>query len=108
MDQYISKDAVVAEIEKKLQDLIACKENTSFIEHSVVLWAKIDMCNEILSLLDTLEVKENNLVEEIDYEDYVRFFKEHPNFNDGSWGFEKTWTFAQYCYKLGLKAREGE
>jgi hypothetical protein len=38
-------------------------------------------------------------------EDYMNFFKEHPDYNNGSWGFEETWTFAQYCYKLGLKAQ---
>lgn len=59
---------------------------------------------------DTLtdEVKEVDLAEEIDYEDYNRFFKEHPDYNDGSWGFEETWTFAQYWYTLGLKAQKGE
>jgi len=63
-------------------------------------------CKEILSFIDTLEVKEVDLVEEIDYEDYARFFKEHPEYNDGSWGFEETWTFAQYFYTLGLKQFE--
>lgn len=58
MAHYIDKDAVIAEIEKKLQDIIAYKENTSFIEHRVVLSTKIDMCKEILSLLDNIEVKE--------------------------------------------------
>ena len=56
--KLIDKDKVVAEIENKLQDLIACKENALSTEKRVVLWAKIDMCNEILSFLDTLEVKE--------------------------------------------------
>ena len=53
-----------------------------------------------------LEDKENDVIEEINYEDYARFFKEHPNYNDGSWGFEETWTFAQYFYTLGLKAQK--
>lgn len=57
---------------------------------------------------ESLQVKENDLVEELDYDDYITFFKEHPDYNDGSWGFEETWTFAQYCYKLGLKAQKGE
>ena len=60
MKQYISKSVLATEIEKKLQDLIACKENTSFIEHRVVLSAKIDMCKEILSFLDTFEVEESD------------------------------------------------
>lgn len=57
---------------------------------------------------ENIEAKEVDLVEEIDYKDYIRFFEEHPEYNDGSWGFEETWTFAQYCYKLGLNAWKGE
>lgn len=53
------------------------------------------------------EVKENDLVEELDYDDYIAFFKEHPEYNNGDWGYEETWTFGQYCYKLGLKAYKG-
>lgn len=66
MDQYISKAAVKAEIEKKLQDLTACDENTSFIEHKVALSAKIDMCKEILSFLEGIEMKEVNFEKEFD------------------------------------------
>ena len=33
--KLIDKEKVVAEIEKKLQDLITCKENTSFTEQRV-------------------------------------------------------------------------
>lgn len=55
MKQYIDKAAVAEEIEKMLQSLIVCKENTSFIEHRVFLSAKIDMRKEILSFLDTLK-----------------------------------------------------
>jgi hypothetical protein len=57
---------------------------------------------------ETLEVEENDLVEELDYDDYMTFFEEHPDYIDGSWGFEETWTFGQYCYKLGLKAQKRE
>ena len=58
MKHLIDKSALVAEIESKLHVLIACKENVHSTEKRVVLWAKIDECNEILSFLDTLEVKE--------------------------------------------------
>ena len=66
MDQYISKAVVKAEIKRKLQDLIVCKRDTSFVEHRVVLSAKIDICKEILSFLDTLETKEVNFEKEFD------------------------------------------
>lgn len=56
--KLIDIDAVVAEIKRKLQDLIVCKKDAVYAEERVILRAKIDMCKEILSLLDTLEVKE--------------------------------------------------
>lgn len=55
-----------------------------------------------------IKMEENDVVEEIDYEDYIRFFKEHPECNNGDWGFDETWAFAQYCYTLGLKAQKGD
>ena len=58
MKKYIDKTALVAEIDEKLQDLIVCKKDAVYAEERVILRAKIDMCKEILSLLDTLEVKE--------------------------------------------------
>lgn len=107
--KLIYKDKVVAEIENKLQDLIACKENVLSTEKRVVLWAKIDMCNEILSFLDTLGVKDVNLEKEIN--DYIsnNFFgsqtvgffakrtKEEPNDQDIA-------LCAKHFYELGLKA----
>ncbi len=50
----------------------------------------------------------NDLVKELDYDDYMAFFKEHPEYSNGDWGFEETWTFGQYCYTLGLKAQKGD
>ena len=94
--ELIDKDALVAEIEKRL------KQNISTNEGALVE----DM--DILSFIDTLEVKEADLVEELDYDDYMTFFKEHPEYINGDWGFEETWTFGQYCYTLGLKAQKGE
>ena len=51
--------------------------------------------------------EEDDLVEELDYDDYIRFFNEHPGCNNDSWGFDEAWKFAQYFYKLGLKAKKG-
>ena len=56
--KLIDKAALEAEIEKKLQDLIACKKDAFYTEERITLRAKINMCKEILSSLDTLEVKE--------------------------------------------------
>jgi hypothetical protein len=70
-------------------------------------WEDKGMCDaykSILSFLDTLEVKEMNLEKELDYRDYMEFFKQHPTYNDGNWGFDECWVFAKHFFKLGLKA----
>lgn len=66
--KLIDKAVVVAEIEKKLQDLIACKKDAFYPEERITLQARINMCKEILSFLETLEVKEDNLLTEIEKE----------------------------------------
>ena len=93
--QYLSKDKIVLTIER-LQD--ECEEQGDN--------NGVELLEKLFNKLDILEVKENDLVEEFNYDDYITFFKEHPDYNDCSWGFEETWTFAQYCYKLGLKAQK--
>ena len=55
---------------------------------------------------DTLEVKEVDLKKELDYDDYMNFFEEHPNYSNGDWGFDECWVFAKYFFELGLKAKE--
>lgn len=104
MTQYIDKSALLAEIER-LQDAIKATAIDDRISKEQAEAYKV--CVKLRSFVeDTLEVKENNVVEEIDYEDYIRFFKEHPEYSNGDWGFEETWAFAQYCYKLGIKAMD--
>jgi hypothetical protein len=97
MAQYIGKDALLAEIERKTRTEQGYSSGDAECGY-------LDCAREILSFLDTLEVKEK----ELDYDDYITFFKDHPEYNYGEWGFEETWTFGQYCYKLGLKAQQGE
>jgi len=110
--QYIDKDAIMAEIKRKLQDLIVCKRDTSFIEHKVVLSAKIDMCKEILSILDNLEVKEVDIEKEIKeqinkyYDDCEQKLKEMDD-NDNDFSFMTLDNFAKHFYELGLKAQKG-
>jgi len=105
MTQYIKKSALVAELEKRRKEAESnCGGYKSYDEH------RCDDCtvekyNEFLEIINTLEVKEVDLEKELDYDDYMNFFKEHPEYDNGDWGFEETWTFGQYCYKLGLKAK---
>lgn len=103
--KLIDKEKVAEEIERRIKKYAAIDVGHSG-ELDALYGAKCKALMEILSFLDTLEVKEVDLVEELDYDDYMTFFKEHPEYNNGDWGFEETWTFGQYCYKLGLKARK--
>lgn len=100
MKEYIPKATVVAEIERLIAALDKCpKLNDTQI--AVLAGDKV-LLLKLLSFLDTLETKEVDLEKELDYNDYISFFKEHPNYSNGDWGFEETWAFGQYCYKLGL------
>ena len=96
MEQYIPKDALVAEIER-----IRRIEVTN---NDVAYNGALD---EIKYFLNTLEVKEVDLEKELSYEEYKSFFDKHPDFpND--WGFDEAFIFAKYFYSLGLKAQKGE
>ena len=110
--KLIDKDTLARGIENLKSNLIygACASQIAMETR-----CKEEAYNEVLSYLDTLEVKDveeepvsKELEKELDYGDYMAFFEEHPEYNDVDWGFEETWTFAQYCYKLGLKAQKGE
>ena len=110
MAKYIELDALVAEIEKIIADETESiksfehNKNASEVQRSN---ARIGVLTHLRSLLNTLEVKEVDLQKELSYEDYIRFFKEHPNFSE-DWGFDETWVFAKYFFELGLKAQKGE
>ncbi len=61
---------------------------------------------ELLCFIDSLEVKEVDLEKGLGYEDYINFFKEHPDYNKGDCGFDECWVFAKHFFELGLKAKE--
>lgn len=103
MVQYIDKDALLARIKKLKIDI-----GNIFNEYDEGFWeGRTTAFDDIICALNTLEVKEVNLEKELDYDDYMSFFKEHPNYSSVDWGFEEAWTFAQYFYKLGL-TQKGE
>ena len=61
MTQYIDKDALVAEIEKRIKQFV--NENNTLLKNSdnaKELRSRIIMCKEVLSFIRTLEVKEVN------------------------------------------------
>jgi hypothetical protein len=92
MEQYISKSALVAEIEKRRIDW----SYGSSIEAKY----KKEECDDILSFIDTFEVKEVDLDAELEH------YKEEQNirYEEDINMFE----FAKHFFELGLKAQKGE
>lgn len=63
MTKLIDKSALVAEIEKYISNYKGIlnkidKSSDDWVESTLMTESKIDMCKEILSFLNTLEVKE--------------------------------------------------
>ena len=105
MAQYISKSALVAEIESRISD-IETSQKAGLIKKRDAD-KKIFLLKSVLSLIDTLEVREMDLEKELSYDDYIKFFKEHPDISD-DWGFDETWLCAKYFFELGLKSQKGK
>jgi len=102
MPRYINKSALVAEIEKVIDEPAPSHDQQC-------PWEDGYYCGlyKAESIIDDIEVKEVDLDKELDYDDYITFFNDHPGYSNGYWGFDETWAFGQYCYKLGLKAQQG-
>ena len=91
MAQYINKAALVAEIEKR-KDI--------YKRHR--LFSRKDECDEILSFLDTLEVKEVDINKEIS-----QFID--TNFEKATIGHKLSLRrVAKHFFELGLKAQKGK
>ena len=115
MAQYIDKSTLVAEIERRLHfdnNWIEGDKRRQMHTNGVssayykMIGSK-HACESILDFVNALEVKEVDLNKEFSYKDYNSFFEKYPDFPD-DWGFEEARTFAQYFFKLGLKAQKGE
>lgn len=96
--KLIDKDKVATEIEKRkieLQSRIA--ELGTFESNTLGLFQDVDLYDDILSLLDTLELKEVDLEKDFDKccENYI--------FDD-----ECDVYIARRFFELGLKAQRGE
>ena len=104
MEQYIDKDAVVAKIENRIKELQnlhkESEEKLDSIQKTAILLC-IDECKVILSLVDTLEVKEVDLNKEIDRELETRWRGEYLY-------IQKFRESAKHFFELGLKAHKGE
>ena len=97
MTQYINKDTLVAEIERlkveALQKKSQCKR--SGLEK---IMHQIGTYNKILSLIDTLEVKEGDLEKEI------QSWVEHNSVN--GYYREDVYETAEHFFELGLNIRK--
>lgn len=110
MARYIELDALIAEVESKIEKYTKRgEESDAKCDGYGMYWGGVISClNEVRTLCDTLEVKEVNLKEEVD-----KIWK--PRFSLG-WddksllsvsykGFEE---IAKHFFELGLKAQKGE
>ncbi len=110
MTQYIDKDALVAELKKRISLFQKEKKTEKWnIEASqtnvISLGARIAMLEEILSFINTLEVKEVDLEKEIkDYFDNQPIITRNQcvDYQLIPSGEE----FAKHFYELGLRAKE--
>ena len=107
MKQYIDKSAIVAEIEKlisngqtKLKESEECKD----YENYVALAERIATCINVLSFLDTLEVKD------VDLEKEIRLYKmRNPIIGHREESLKDYMSnVAKYFFGLGLKVDKGE
>lgn len=104
MEKYISKSAVNAEIKRLLKSAEAyLKYHHDIKDKSVYAFRQqqLVMC-ELLSFLDTLEVKEVDFVKEFyTFSEKHKLMDKDVEFAD----IEKT---ASFFFQLGLKAKKGE
>lgn len=102
MAQYIDKEAVVAEIESKFQKYWKKgEESDSLQDGNAKYWGGVLSClNEVKTLINTFEVKEVNLKEEI--QSWVE-----DNSVNGYYR-EDVYETAEHFFELGLQAQKGE
>lgn len=107
MKQYIDKDAVVAEIERLIlngQTELKESEERKDYESYVALAERIATCINVLSFLDTLEVKEVNLDREIRRYRMRNSIIQHREESL----YDYMANVAKHFFELGLKAQKGE
>ena len=104
MEQYISKDAVVAVIDEIVRGLQkSCNPNPMGNMIECLAAAQIEAVNLIKDSLDTLEAKEVDLDKEIDKWYNNEASKEFENVL-----YEDIEKCAKYFFELGLKAQKVE
>lgn len=90
MEQYIRKSAIVAEIERRINNLgLTLNEKEFAVKYEL---------KDVLSFLDALKVKEVDLEKEIDI-----WYDKFAINNKFDWN-----GFAKHFFELGLNAQKGE
>lgn len=103
MAQYINKSALGAEIERLIRKYSLCSTHTDY--EKGLKEGRLIGYKDVLFKVNTSEMKEVDLEKELEYNDYMNFFKEHPDYSNRDWGFDECWMFAKHFFKLGLKAK---
>ena len=102
MKEYIDKAAVVAEIEKRKQVAFGWIETAP----SDVVEAEFELCDDILSFLDTLEVKEVDIASMAD-DYYDALIKEAVWMDEGTMGHCRL-AYYNGCKDVLNKIQKGE
>ena len=104
MEQYIDKSALVAEIEKRMQELhptnthqMQVGEKTS---RDVLMW--LNALTWVLEIIDTLEVKEVDLEKEID--EVIHNYKLNNHKHTSICSVDIDW-IAEHFFELGIKVQ---
>lgn len=96
MEQYIPKAAVLAEIDRRLE-LLDNAPAVNIKEFAEIIGAQYYELINLAKYINTLEVKEVDLEEEVD-----------KKLEEYDWEFNKIdfYKFAQHFFELGLNARK--
>ena len=105
MEQYISKSALVAEIENKFEKYWKRGEESDALQDgNAKYWGGVLSClNEVKTLINTLEVKEVDLEKEIQ-----DIFQKYKNGYNGTVICNETdfSLIAKHFFELGIKAKD--
>ena len=106
MAQYIDKNAVVAELRRRIQESIDAGGAT----RGVYLSERMKEDSYILSFIDTIEVKEVDLERALsDLDKDIKKFITTEEFERESETCGHYWTIAKHAFLFGLnKAQKGE
>ena len=95
MEEYIKKSEVIAEIKKRLKH----NGTRAELDRSAFMAGREKEDEDILTFLDTLEVKEVDLEKDVD-----------AILETNDWNYDKIdfYEFAKHFFELGLEIQKGE